>query len=430
MLVNILLILFCIIFNALFSASEIALVSVRKSHVKKLLEEGKRHAQSLYELKGKTGAFLATIQLGVNLVGIIASAVSGAIAVEKIKPFFEGLSLPIISSSAGPISLALVVLLITYAFIIFGELVPKSLALARPEKVALSLAPFIRAFSRISRPAVSCLVGSTNLILRPFGRTASMEKSYITAEEVRLLLEEGSEEGVFEAEEKELIKSVFEFSDTSVREVMVPLAQMVTVRIDMSLEEIKKVILREKFSRYPVLGGDFNDVRGILYTRDFFMTMLKEEPFDIRRVMKKPLFIPETMKVSNLMRRMQKERVHMAIVVDEYGSVSGLVTMEDLLEEIVGEIRDEYDTESPVVQLRDGSFIVDASMSIADLKKYHGIELEESEEYKSLGGLFMTVLQKVPEKGDTIEVNGMALKVIEMAGPRIVKIKIEKTERI
>jgi len=424
---SIFVIFLCILFNALFSASEIALVSVRKSRVKKLMEEGRRHAHALCELKERMGAFLATIQLGVNLVGIIASAVSGAIAVERIKPFFERLSIPLISSSAGAFSLAIVVFLITYAFIVFGELIPKSLALAHPDTTALSLTPFVRAFSAISRPAVKALVASTDMILKPFGGTSSTERSYITAEEVKLLLEEGGDEGIFEAEEKELIKSVFEFSDTSVKEVMVPTMRMVTVRMDMSFEEIRRIILEEKFSRYPVLGSDLNDVRGILYARDFFMTMAKGEPFDIRRVMKRPLFIPETMKISNLMRKMQRERVHMAIVVDEYGSVSGLVTMEDLLEEIVGEIRDEYDTESPVVQLRDGSLLVDASISIADLKKYYGVELEESDEYESLGGLFMTVLQRVPEKGDTIEMKGMNLRVIETEGPRIVKIKIERS---
>lgn len=247
-------ILLLILFNGFFAASEIAVVTVRRSRIKKLIEDGRRNAEILLTLRRNPDRFLATIQIGVTLAGAFASAIGGAAAVEIIKPALQQLPLPMISLYAEAIAIALVVAFITYTSLIFGELIPKSIALSNPEGVALFVAPFIEWFSRIADTGVKLLTKSTELILKPFGKRPFTERGYISEEEIKLLLEEGGEQGVFEPEEKKLIHSVFEFTDTFVKEVMIPGPQMVTIGINMSPEEVKAIIAEEKFSRYPVSG--------------------------------------------------------------------------------------------------------------------------------------------------------------------------------
>jgi putative hemolysin len=422
---DILLIIIFILLNGLFAAAEIAVITLRRTRVKQLIDEGNKRAVILDKFRKQPNRFLATIQLGITLAGVIASAIGGAAAVEIIKPMLKNVPIPLISVSSQAIAIGIVAAIITYFFIVFGELIPKSIALSHPETTGLLIAPFIEKFSRLVMPFVQILRGTTNLLLKPFGKRAFSERGYISEEEIKLLLEEGKERGIFEAEEKELIHSVFEFTDMSVKEVMVPSPQMVTISLGMSMEDIKTIIAEEQFSRYPAVGKDLNDIRGILYAKDFLNTLARGGA-DIRKLIKPPLFIPETMKISNLLREMQRKRVHMALVIDEYGGVSGLVTMEDLLEEIVGEIRDEYDVESPVIQLGDGTYRIDASISIRDLKEDYEIEIPESTEYETLSGFLFTALQRIPKTGDVVKADGKNITILEMVGQRISKVKLEK----
>jgi putative hemolysin len=212
----------------------------------------------------------------------------------------------------------------------------------------------------------------------------------------------------------------------SAKEVMVPDTQMVAIQMDKSPREIVSLIEEEQFSRYPVFGRELNDIRGILYAKDFFTLLAKTGQVDIRKIIRPPFFIPETMKISLLLKEMQRRRIHMALVVDEYGGVSGLVTIEDLIEEIVGEIRDEHDIESPVIQLAEGTLLIDASISLRDLKEDYHIPLPESPEYETLGGFLMTTLQKIPQVGDVVEMEGKRISIEEMVGQRIAKVKLEK----
>jgi putative hemolysin len=295
-----------------------------------------------------------------------------------------------------------------------------------PETVGLWTAKTIDSFSKINSFFVKLLTLSTSLVLRPFGREPFTERAYITEEEVRILIKEGGKHGVFEPTEEKILQSVFEFTDMSVKEVMVPDTQMVAIQIDRSSQEVLSIIEEEQFSRYPVFGRELNDIRGILYAKDFLTTFAKTGQVDIRKIVKPPYFIPETMKISLLLREMQRKRIHMALVVDEYGGVAGLVTMEDLVEEIIGEIRDEHDIESPVIQLSDGTMLIDASISLRDLKEDHHIALPESSEYETLGGFLMTALQKIPQSGDMVEMEGKRMRIVEMVGQRISKVKLER----
>ncbi|MCX8030373.1 MAG: hemolysin family protein [Thermodesulfovibrionales bacterium] len=433
MWLEIFLIFLFILINGFFAASEIAVVTVRKSRIKKLLEEKIRNAEFLNNLREHPDQFLATIQIGVTAAGALASAVGGSFAVTTIGPIIKEVPISAISSSADFISIGLIVFIITYLSLVFGELIPKSLALANPERVSLFVSPLIVKFSKLTNIFVYLLTTSTNFILKPLGKKAFSKKDYISEEEVKLLLEEGRREGVFESEEKELIHGVFEFTDTSVKEIMVPSPIMVTLRTNMSFEEIVNIISEEKFSRYPLIGKDLNDIRGIVYAKEFLNLLnqsdKEKQKLDIRKATKPALFIPETMKISNLLREMQKKRVHMAIVIDEYGAVTGLVTLEDILEEIVGEIRDEHDTESPVIQLPDNSFLIDPSITINDLRDDYSIAIPESTEYETLGGFIVTYLQRIPKVGDFVMLDNMRLQIIEMVGQRIAKVKLEYVDK-
>lgn len=422
---DILLITIFILLNGLFAASEIAVVTARKSRIKQLMEEGNKTAVILHRFKENPDRFLATIQIAITLAGVVASAIGGAAAIQIIKPAIEGVPIKPIAASSEAISIGIVAVVITYFSLVFGELIPKSIALTHPEAVGLRTAKLVEGFARIATVFVKLLTFSTNILLRPFGRKTFTERAYVTEEEVKMLIREGGEQGVFEPTEQELIHSVFEFTDMSAKEVMVPSTQMVTISLSMSVEEIKSIIAEEQFSRYPVVGRDLNDIRGILYAKDF-LNALSTGEVDVRKLLKPPIFIPETMKISKLLREMQKKRIHMALVIDEYGGVSGIVTLEDLLEEIVGEIRDEYDIESPVIQLIDGTLLIDASISIRDLKEDYEIDIPESAEYETLSGFLLTTLQKIPRIGDVVEIDGKRIIISEMVEQRIAKVKLEK----
>src|SRR5512136_708338 len=415
-----------ILLNGYLAGTEIAVVTARKSHIKQLAESGKKNARAFLRLKEEPDRFLATIQIGITTVSVLASAVGGAAAVRAIQPALKAVPVKIISLGAEPISIAIVVVVITYFTVIFGELVPKSIALMHPETIGLWTARTIDAFSKIAIIFVKILTFSTGLVLKPFGEKLFTERAYVTEEEVKMMIKEGRKYGVFEPTEEKILQSVFEFTDMSVKEVMVPDMQMMMIQIDKPVQEIVSLIEEEQFSRYPVFGREVNDIRGILYAKDFLTTLAKTGQVDIRKIIKPPYFIPETMKISLLLREMQRKRIHMALVVDEYGGISGLVTIEDLLEEIVGEIRDEHDIESPVVQLSDGTMLIDASISLRDLKEDYHIVLPESPEYETLGGFLMTALQKIPQAGDVVEVEGKRIKIVEMVGQRIAKVKLEK----
>jgi putative hemolysin len=421
---DVFLIIIFIIVNGFFAAAEIAVVAARRMRIRQFVEEGNKNAVILQKFKEKPDRFLATIQIGITLAGVIAAAIGGAAAIKIIKPALREIPLKAVAASAEAISIGIATLIITYFLLIFGELIPKSIALTNPERIGMKTARIIEVFSKVTFIFVQVLTFSTNMLLKPFGKRTHAGRA-ISEEEVRMLIREGGEQGVFEPTEQALIHSVFEFTDMSVKEVMVPSTRMITISLHMPAEDIKNTITEEQFSRYPVIGKDLNDIRGILYAKDFLNAIAKGQ-VDVRKLFKPPFFIPETMKISNLLKEMQKKRVHMALVIDEYGGVSGLVTMEDLLEEIVGEIRDEYDIESPVVQLSDGTFLVDASISIRDLKEDHQIEIPESTDYETLGGFLLTSLQKIPRVGDVVEVEAKRITISEMVGQRISKVKLEK----
>lgn len=429
MLLEIIFIIALLVLSGFFAASEIAVVTSRKALVKKSAEEGNAGARKLLDLQSEPDRFLATVQVGVTFIGALTSAIGGAASVRTLEPLISGIPMPFISRWASPISIGIVVVVISYCSLIIGELVPKALALRNPEKVGLFVAGPITFISRFASLFVTLLTASTNFVLKPFGAKAFSERSFISEEEIKLLIEEGKDKGIFEATEHELIHSVFRFTDISVQGVMVPVTSMVAFNVKESPEAIIRKISEENFSRYPVYDRDRSDIKGILYNKDVFNELAHKREIVVQKILHPALFVPETMKISTLLREMQRKRQHMAIVIDEYGAVAGLVTFEDLIEEIVGEIQDEYDTETPVQTLRDGALLVDASVAIRDLNEDHNFEIPESNEYDTLGGFLISHLQRLPAVGDVVSTETHKFTIVMMKGRRVLKIKVEPLPR-
>jgi putative hemolysin len=420
-----------ILANGFFAASEIAIIATRKSRIDALLEKGVKSAAAVARLKNDPDRFLATVQIGITIVSSLASAIGGAAAINSLKPFIESLPLPYVARWGEPLAILLVVLPIAYLSLVLGELVPKSLALRFSERIACLVAPPIEFLSRITSFLVKTLTVSSNAVLWLFGGKEKNEgASFITVEEVKSLIQEGAAKGIFNETEKELIHSVFEFADTPVKAVMIPRPEIHAIEVHASLAEVAKSFVDSGFSRIPVYEGELDRVIGILYNKDVFKALQEKSDFRIRDHLHPAFFVPSSLPISELLKQLQRRRLTMALVVNEFGEVEGLATLEDLLEEIVGEIRDEYDREErgPVERLPDGSMVIQGSTLLKDLKSDYGLPFEESPDYLTLAGFVLAQLKRIPRGGERVEHNGYRLTIVDMEGRRIVKIKLEETK--
>jgi len=424
---ELLLIFVLIIINGFFSCSEFAIISIRKSRVAQLVEEGNKRAKMVEELQQDPHRLLAIVQIGVTVVGSTASAVGGIIAVEHLRPALRLSSVTLISNAAEPIAVTIVVALVSYFSLILGELVPKTIGLQYADTMALRVAGPIRLLERICGVVVSLLTISSKTVLRLF-RIKGEERAFITREEVQLIVAEGHESGVFSASEHEYIKNIFDFTHTAVREVMVPRTRIAALDLDWQREEMLRFILENQYSRYPVFSGSIEKIVGFVHGKDFLGRMVNDQDFDIETIIRPPFYVPEGKKVNELLKEMQRNRIHMALVVDEYGGISGLATTEDLLEELVGEIEDEHDVGEPrrVQKLADGSLIVDALISLSDLEDLLEIKLGEDLQYDTLAGLILDQLGRFPERGESVSWQGFRFICEEVKKTSIVRVRISK----
>jgi putative hemolysin len=420
-----------ILANGFFAASEIAMIATRKSRIDALLEKGVKSAAAVARLKNDPDRLLATVQIGITIVGSLASAIGGAAAIGFVKPFIENLPLPYVARWGEPLAILLVVMPIAYLSLVLGELVPKSLALRYSERIACLVAPVIDFLSRISSFLVKTLTASSNAVLWIFGGKEKNEgASFITVEEVKSLIQEGAAKGIFNETEKELIHSVFEFADTPVKVVMIPRPEIHAIEVNASLAEVAKSFVDSGFSRIPVYEGELDRIIGILYNKDVFKALQEKSDFRIRDHLHPAFFVPSSLPISEMLKQLQRRRLAMALVVNEFGEVEGLATLEDLLEEIVGEIRDEYDREErgPVEHLPDGSMVIQGSTLLKDLKSDYGLPFEESPDYLTLAGFVLAQLKRIPRGGERVEYNGYRLTIVDMEGRRIVRVKLEETK--
>jgi putative hemolysin len=412
--------------NGFFSGSEIAIISARRSRIESLVEEGSRAAARVKGLQDNMGQFLATVQIGVTVCGTLAGVLGGILASRYIEPAVAGAALSRFVPPAVVASV-LVGFAIIYVELVLGELVPKALALRYTESIALLVSAPFRLMARASRWVVEFLAASTRLVLRGVGIKGALPRAFVSEEEIKHLVREGGQQGVFDQAEMEIIHSAIEFTDTPVRKVMVPRPKIFALDADTPPSEVGSLIVESGFSRIPVFEGSIDQVVGVVYVKDALRLLEKRQPVVIRKILHAVHLVPETKKVGDLLKELQKRRSHMAVVVDEHGSVSGLVTLEDLLEQIVGEIQDEYDWEErPVEKMRDGSMIVEGTLSAAELREAYGIPLPESGEFETVAGFMLEQLGSVPKGGEVVTVEGWRLTVVDVERNRISKVKIEK----
>jgi putative hemolysin len=423
-----LLIFLLILANGFFAASEIAVIAMRKSRIDALLEKGVKSAAAVARLKNDPDRFLATVQIGVTVVSSLASAIGGAAAIAFLKPQIESLAVPFLSRWAEAIALLIVVLPISYLSLVLGELVPKSLALRFSERIASLVAPPIDSLARTTSFLVKLLTSSSNAVLWIFGGKDNEGAAFISVDEVKSLIREGAAKGIFNETEKELIHSVFEFADTPVKAVMVPRTEIHALDVHVSLAEVAKSFVESGFSRIPAYDGELDRIIGILYNKDVFKALQEKSEFRVRDHLHPAFFVPSSLPISELLKQLQRRRLAMALVVNEFGEVEGLATLEDLLEEIVGEIRDEYDREErgPVERLPDGSMVIQGSALLKNLKSDFDLPFDESPDYHTLAGFVLAKLQRIPRGGEWVEHNGYKLTIVDMEGRRIVKVKLEK----
>jgi putative hemolysin len=422
--IEILVIILLTLLEGFFVAAEIALVSIRRSRVEQLVEEGSSGARRVRRLLDDPGRFLAVSQLGLTVIGFFASAFAAVSLTDGLSDLLRGAGVG--EGTATGVALVIVTVILALFTIIFAELVPKTLALANAERVALALAVPVDVLARALGPLIALLTGITRAIAGLLGASVTSE-AQITAEELRLIVERGGEQGVLEAEEEQMINAVIELGERRLHEVMIPRIAIVSLAARSTLEEAIDIVVDEGHSRIPVYEDSIDEVIGILYAKDLlpFLKAGSDPHPEIRSMLRPPVFVPESMTVDDLLHEFQRRKVHIAIVLDEYGGTAGLVTIEDLLEEIVGEIQDEFDTEEPmVVRISDDEARIDGRADVDDLSELFDITLglEDEDEYDTVGGLIYHRIGGVPKPGDQVQIDGLTLTVETTDGRRVGKV--------
>jgi putative hemolysin len=428
---ELLVIVVLVLLNGVFVAAEIALISIRHSRVEQMVDDDVPGARRVRRVIDDPGRFLAVVQLAITFIGFLASAFAAVSLVVALSTFVLGLNVG--AAYATPIALVVVTILLSLFTIVFGELVPKSLALAHTERFALALSGPVELLGRLLGPLVTGLASLTDRIARWLGADVSRE-AQITAEELKLIVERGGEQGVLEAEEEQMINAVIELGERRVHEVMVPRVSIVGIRVNATFEEAIDVVIEEGHSRIPAYEESIDEVVGILYAKDL-LPYLKSDAAPrpgLRALLRPPVLVPESMTIDDLLHELQRRKVHIAIVLDEYGGTAGIVTIEDLLEEIVGEIQDEYDVEEPmVVRISEDEARIDGRADVDELRELFDIELdlEDEEEYDTVGGLMYHRIGGVPTPGNTVEVSGLTLTVETTDGRRVGKVLVTRHPR-
>jgi putative hemolysin len=422
---DILIILVLILINGFFVAAEIAFVSVRRTRLDELAEAGDRRAKRAQVLMRDPGRFLAVIQVAITFLGALASAVAAVSIVTVVSEPLRQISF--LADYADTIALLFVTSIVAIVSIVLGELIPKGLALGNPDRIALTVSGPITLFAKIVSPLVAVLVALTKLISKPFGIDPTRTPE-LSAAEIRLIVEQGSQQGVLEAEEEQMISAVMSLSESKLHEVMVPRIDIAAIDQEASFDDAVTLVLTEGHSRTPLYKESVDHIVGILYAKDLLRIIAAGGPRPrLRDIMRPALFVPESQAVDDLLNELQRRRVHMAIVLDEYGGTAGLVTIEDLLEEIVGEIQDEFDEEEPMkVIVREGEAILDGRADIDEMGELidPALELEDDEEYDTVGGFVYHRIGRVPVVGDTVAVDPFKITVIKVIGRRVGKVRV------
>ncbi|MEH2061444.1 MAG: hemolysin family protein [Nostoc sp.] len=422
---EILIILVLIIANGIFSMSEMAIVSARKVRLQQLANQGDAKARVALKLAESPNHFLSTVQVGISLIGILTGAFGGATIASRVAIYVR--LIPLLAPYSEPISFGIVVLLITYFSLIVGELVPKRLALNNPERIASIVAIPMQALAAIASPVVFLLSASTDLILRVLGITASTEPQ-VTEEEIKILIEQGTEAGTFEEAEQDMVERVFRLGDRPVSYLMTPRPDIVWLDLEDSPEENRQKMVDSAYSRYPICQAGLDNVLGVIPVTDLLARSFRGEPLDLTVGLRQPVFVPESTRGLKVLELFKQTITHMALVVDEYGVIQGLVTLNDIMSEIVGDVPSTDGQDQPqAVQREDGSWLLDGMLPVEEFLELFGMEEWQSEErgsYQTLGGFVITHLGRIPAAADYFEWQSMRIEVMDMDGNRVDKVLV------
>lgn len=413
-----------ILINAFFASAEIAFISLNDAKIDMQAKEGNKKAKKIQNMLKNPSKFLATIQIGVTLAGFLSSAFASDTFADKLSPILN-MWIPSVSISTWKsVSIIIITIILSYFTLVFGELVPKRIAMRYYEKVSFASIGIIKTISVITAPFVKFLTFSTNLVSKLFGVTGE-EEDNVTEEEIRMMVDVGEEKGTIQEEEKEMINNVFEFNDKVVSEIMVPRNKIFALDIDMTISEvIEKLSIDMRYSRIPVYDETMDNIKGIIYIKDILLSN-KNKNSKIKSLVKEAYFVSETKRVNELFQELRKDKKQIAIVLDEYGGTAGMVTMEDILEEIVGEIYDEYDKETDKFKKIDNNtFLFDASIALYDVEKILDIEIEE-DDVDTLAGYLIKKLDRIPKNGEKpiVETEKVIYKIENVKNRKITKVK-------
>ena len=416
---EILIILGIILLNAVFVLSEMSVASSRKARLQQRINEGDKRAGTVLQLIENPNLFLATVQIGITLVGVFVGVVGGATLSEPLSALLA--SVPAIAPYAQSLALAIVVIGITFVSIVLGELVPKRIALHNPERIAALLAGPMILVSRLFKPFVWILGKITDVVLKMLGIEPGTEPP-VTEEEIQLLIDQGTQAGVFEEAEQDMVEGVFSLADQRVYSLMTPRPDIAWLDIADSVEEIRQKLVESNFSRFPVRQGSLDAIVGIVRARDILVPSLKDEPIVLKNLLKPAFFVPETMFASRALEVLKEKGTDMLLVIDEFGALQGLLTITDILEEIVGEMEIE---EPQATQRQDGSWLLDGMLEVDEFKEiFHLPVLPHEDEYETLSGFVMVSLGRVPQPTDRFEWHGLKFEVMDMDGRRVDKVLI------
>ncbi len=424
---EIMVLLVLILVNAFFAASEIAIVSVRKTRLKQLVDEGNREARIIDSLSENSSRLLATVQVGVTLVGFFSAAVGAISLADPFYNFILLLGIPMTPEAGHSLAVTVITTILAFLMLLLGELVPKTIALQHAEVVALAVARPVDLLARVFAPMVGLLTWVTDILVGLVGQSRKSTMPFVTAEEIMTMVDAGQEGGVIENTEKEMIYSIFEMGQTTTREVMVPRIDVFALAVETPMPEVISAAIRTSHTRIPVFEGNRDNIIGIVHTKDLLKCGLDNCPVGgLRDLLRPAYFVPESKKIDDLLREMQAHQVHMAVAVDEYGGTAGLVTLEDVLEEIVGEIKDEYDKEEALMQtVGEGEAIFEGITPLNQVNETMGLELE-AEDVDSIGGYVYSQLGRIPAPGEKVVTDSVTITVLSTSGRRIKKVKVTK----
>ena len=419
-----------ILINAFFAATEIAVISLNANKLRKLEEEGDKLAPKLLHMVEDSSGFLSTIQIAITLSGFLGAAFAGDAFAEYLTAWLLSLGVGIPASVLDTISLVVVTIILSYFTLVFGELVPKRIAMQKSMEMARLSCRVVSAIATIAKPVVKLLSLSTNGVLRLLRMKTDVEEEQVTEDESRMMIDLGNESGSINEDEKELLHNGFDFSDQTVSDVMTHAADVESISVDATREEVLDTIRSTGLSRFPVYGEDESDILGVLNTRDFLVDWVSDGTKSVRDLMRPAYLVPESLSADDLLRDMQIKKIHLAVVLDEYGELAGVITVEDLLEEIVGNIYDEFDPAEPqeLEQLGENLWRVSGSLSVEDLAEELDMELPEDEDYDTVGGMLLSCLRTIPEDGSRplVQVHGLELQAEKVEDHRIRSVLVRK----